>query len=275
MRGTPYRLDVLPAIPERLKRLEELAGSLWYSWDRPTRALFVQLDPALWQAVGHSPKAFLRSIDQKRLMGAAADPSFLDAFDRALAAYDLYHAPRTERFHGLEPESIVAYFCAEFGLHESLPIYSGGLGVLAGDHTKTASDVVMPFVAVGLLYRQGYFVQTIDPQGRQEARHVDTDFDRLPIEPALRADGGELRIPIDMPGRKVQANVWRARVGHVWLYLLDTDIEGNDPGDRGIGYQLYGGNSKTRLEQEIVLGIGGARALAEVGIEPEIGRAHV
>ena len=268
MRGTPFRLDVLPAIPDRLKRLEELAGSLWYSWDRPTRALFAGLNPTLWQAVGHSPKAFLRSIDQKRLLEAATDPAFLAAFDRVLAAYDLYHAPGTEGFRGIEPGNTVAYFCAEFGLHESLPIYSGGLGVLAGDHTKTASDVRMPFVGVGLLYRQGYFVQTIDHQGRQEARHVDTDFDRLPIEPAVRADGSQLRVPIDLPGRKIHANVWRARVGHVSLYLLDTDIEGNDPRDRGIGYQLYGGTSKTRLEQEIVLGVGGARALADVGIEP-------
>ena len=268
MRGTPFRLDVLPAIPDRLKRLEELAGSLWYSWDRPTRALFAGLNPTLWQAVGHSPKAFLRSIDQKRLLEAATDPEFLGAFDRVLAAYDLYHTPGTSRFHGIEPGNVVAYFCAEFGLHESLPIYSGGLGVLAGDHTKTASDVGMPFVGVGLLYRQGYFVQTIDHQGRQEARHVDTDFDRLPIEPAVRPDGSQLRVPIDMPGRKIHANVWRARVGHVSLYLLDTDIEGNDPRDRGIGYQLYGGTSKTRLEQEIVLGVGGARALAEVGVEP-------
>ena len=268
MRGTPFRLDVLPAIPDRLKRLEELAGSLWYSWDRPTRALFAGLNPTLWQAVGHSPKAFLRSIDQKRLLEAATDPAFLAAFDRVLTAYDLYHAPGAEGFRGIEPGNTVAYFCAEFGLHESLPIYSGGLGVLAGDHTKTASDVRMPFVGVGLLYRQGYFVQTIDHHGRQETRHVDTDFDRLPIEPALRADGSELRVPIDMPGRKIHANVWRARVGHVSLYLLDTDIEGNDPRDRGIGYQLYGGTSKTRLEQEIVLGVGGARALAEVGIEP-------
>src|SRR5436190_16004520 len=268
MRGTAFRLDVVPAIPDRLKRLEELAGSLWYSWDGPTRSLFARLNPTLWQAVGHSPKAFLRGIDQKRLLEAEKDAAFPESFDRVLAAYDRYHSVRPAGFRGLEPAQVVAYFCAEFGLHESLPIYSGGLGVLAGDHTKTASDVGLPFVGVGLLYRQGYFVQTIDPQGRQEARHVDIDFDRLPIEPALTSDGHELRVPIDMPGRKVQANVWRARVGHVTLYLLDTDIEGNDPRDRGIGYQLYGGTSATRLEQEIVLGVGGARALSAVGIEP-------
>jgi starch phosphorylase len=268
MRGTAFRLDVVPAIPDRLKRLEELAGSLWYSWDGPTRSLFARLNPTLWQAVGHSPRAVLRSIDQKRLLEAEKDATFLAAFDRVLAAYDRYHAARPAGFRGIEPAEVVAYFCAEFGLHESLPIYSGGLGVLAGDHTKTASDVGLPFVGVGLLYRQGYFVQTIDAQGRQEARHVDIDFDRLPIEPALGGDGRELRVPIDMPGRKLQANVWRARVGHVTLYLLDTDIEGNDPRDRGIGYQLYGGTSATRLEQELVLGVGGARALSAVGIEP-------
>jgi len=270
MRGTRYRLDVLPAIPERLRRIEDLAASLWYSWDRPTRTLFARLSPPLWQAVGHSPKAFLRNIDQKRLHEAAADPVFLEAFDRAVAAYDRYHDPANAacQLPGVEPGALVAYFCAEFGLHESLPLYSGGLGVLAGDHAKTASDVRLPLVGVGLLYRQGYFVQTIDPQGRQEARYTDIDFDMLPIQPALARDGAELRVPIEMPGRSVQANVWRAQVGHVWLYLLDTDIEGNDPRDRGIGHQLYGGTSATRLEQELVLGVGGARALAAVGIEP-------
>lgn len=158
MRGTPYRLDVRPRLPQRIARLEELAGNLWYSWHRATRVLFAQLAPALWTDINHSPKAFLRSIEQQRLDEAARDAAFLSTYDAALAAYDAYHA-HTAFDSRFAPAELVAYFCAEFGLHESLPIYSGGLGILAGDHCKTASDLRLPFVGVGLLYRQGYFNQ--------------------------------------------------------------------------------------------------------------------
>ena len=271
MRGTPYRLDVRPSLPPRLQRLEELANNLWYSWDRPTRTLFARLDRALWQTIGHSPKAFLRNVSQKRLDDAAEDPVFLNAYHRVLSAYDTYHGDPTrgDRTAHLQQGDVIAYFCAEFGLHESLPIYSGGLGILAGDHTKTASDMRMPFVGVGLLYRQGYFQQTIDGEGRQHAAYSDTDFELLPVDPMLRDDGSERRIALDLPGRRVQVKLWRARVGHVTLYLLDTDIEENGPHDRAITDQLYVGDRATRLEQEIVLGIGGARALAELGIRPD------
>jgi starch phosphorylase len=270
MRGTPFRLDVRPELPASLKRLEELASNLWYSWDRPARTLFARLDPDLWQRVGHSPKAFLRNIDQKRLRQAAEDPMYLSALQRVMAGYDAYHgaALGTNHVPHMPAGEQIAYFCAEFGLHESLPIYSGGLGILAGDHCKTASDLRLPFVGVGLLYRQGYFQQHIDNEGHQVATYADTEFDLLPIDPVLREDGTELRIAIGMPGRQTQLKLWRAQVGHVALILLDTDLAENSEHDRDIAHRLYTGDRERRLEQEIVLGIGGVRALAALGIAP-------
>jgi glycogen phosphorylase len=271
VRGTRYILEVNPRIPKRLGRLEELAGNLWYSWDRPTRALFARLNPPLWDAVGHSPKAMLKRIDEQRLIDASSDPAFLDSLSRVLAAFDAYHAdpPFKDNGGGFRPDDLVAYFCAEFGVHESLPIYSGGLGILAGDHCKAASDFKLPFVAVGLLYRQGYFVQTVDGEGRQRAEYSDADFDDLPIE-AVRVDSNELKVEIAFPGRKVHLKVWQARIGHVRLYLLDADIPENSERDRHITHRLYGGDRTTRVEQEICLGVGGARALAALGLKPSV-----
>src|SRR5256885_11522443 len=193
--GTRYSLEVNPRIPKRLARLEELAGNLWYSLDRPTRGLFAKLNPSLWDAIGPSPKAMMRRVDEQRLLDAAADPAYLDSMTRVLAAFDAYQAesPFKQNSGGFRPDDLVAYFCAEFGVHESLPMYSGGLGILAGDHCKAASDFQIPFVAVGLLYRQGYFTPTIDGQGRQRAEYYDSDFDHLPIRPGQRGgpSGGE------------------------------------------------------------------------------------
>jgi glycogen phosphorylase len=269
--GTRYVLEVNPRIPQRLSRLAELAANLWYSWDRPTRALFARLNPALWDASGHSPKGMLKRIDEQRLIEAAADPAFLDSLNRVLAAFDGYLAepPFKQNGGGFRPGDLVAYFCAEFGVHESLPTYSGGLGILAGDHCKAASDFQLPFVAVGLLYRQGYFVQTVDAEGRQRAEYSDSDFDDLPIE-AVRRDGVDTKVEIAFPGRKVTVKVWLAKIGHVRLYLLDTDLPENSERDRGITHRLYGGDRTTRVEQEIVLGIGGVRALAAMGIQPTV-----
>src|SRR5688572_13848783 len=265
--GTRYSLEVNPRIPKRLARLEELAGNLWYSWDRATRALFAKLNPALWDAVHHSPKALLKRIDEQRLIEAAGDPAFLDSMTRVLAAFDAYHAepPFKQNSGGFKADDLVAYFCAEFGVHESLPMYSGGLGILAGDHCKAASDFKLPFVAVGLLYRQGYFVQTIDGEGKQRAEYHDNDFGDLPISPLP-----DLKIEIPFPGRTVQVKVWQAKVGHVQLYLLDTDLPENGERDQNIAHRLYGGDRATRLEQELVLGIGGARALAAIGHKPTV-----
>src|SRR5438128_2722106 len=189
--GTRYQLEVNPKLPKRLARLEELAGNLWYSWDRATRAIFARLNPTLWDAVGHNPKAMLKRTDEQRLIDAASDPAFLDSLTRVLAAFDAYHAepPFQSSSGGFKADELVAYFCAEFGMHESLPLYSGGLGILAGDHCKAASDFKLPFVGVGLLYRQGYFVQTIDAEGRQRAEYHDSEFSDLPIEPVQNGRG--------------------------------------------------------------------------------------
>ncbi len=270
--GTGYSLEVNPRVPARLARLEELAHDLWYSWDRATRALFDRLHPALWEAVDHSPKALLKRIDEARLVAAADDPVFLASYNRVLSAYDTYRAEPVRRngSEWLRATDLVAYFCAEFGLHESLPIYSGGLGILAGDHCKAASDMRLPFVGVGLLYRQGYFTQTIDSEGAQRAEYHDSDFDDLPVEPVAGESGTELHVEVELPGRKVAVRVWRARAGHVTLYLLDTDLPQNSEHDRRISHRLYGGDRTTRIEQEIVLGVGGVRALAAVGAKPTV-----
>jgi starch phosphorylase len=212
-------------------------------------------------------------MDQKRINEAADDPVFLGTMNRVLSAFDSYHAEPRLQLPGrppLQPTDLIAYFCAEFGFHESLPIYSGGLGILAGDHCKGASDMRLPFVAVGLLYRQGYFHQTIDREGNQTAHYGDNDFDDMPIEPVHHPDGSEMHIGVDFPGRTVWAKIWRARVGNNSLYLLDTQLAENSESDRRIAHQLYGGDRRTRIEQEILLGVGGVRALAELGLRPTV-----
>ncbi|MBI3525744.1 MAG: alpha-glucan family phosphorylase [Betaproteobacteria bacterium] len=274
MSGTRYQIEVNPEIPPRLARLEVLANNLWYSWNRASRAVFARLHPSLWHAVNHSPKAFLKRVDQKRLLNAAEDPIFLGTLDRVLAVYDTYHlAPANfespVKSH-LAGNDLIAYFCFEFGFHESLPIYSGGLGILAGDHCKGASDLHLPFVAVGLLYSQGYFQQTIDREGRQHPHYFDTDFDDLPIVPVFREDASEMRVSVELPGRAVWARLWQAKAGNATLYLLDTNVAENGAADRNITHRLYGGDRSTRIEQEIVLGIGGVRALRELNIQPSV-----
>lgn len=269
---TPYTITVNPKIPPRLKRLEELANNLWYSWDRATRTLFSRLDPHLWEAVGHNPKAFLKRVDESVLLKATEDRIFLANYNSILSTYDSYHEKSgvQDDNGGLHAHDQVAYFCFEFGFHESLPIYSGGLGILAGDHCKAASDLHLPFVAIGLLYRQGYFFQTIDSQGNQQVTYTISDFDDLPVTPVLRQDGSGLQIEVALPHRTVTAKIWQARIGHVSLYLLDTDIPENSAQDRYITHNLYGGDGSMRIEQEILLGMGGVRALQALGIKPTV-----
>ncbi len=269
---TVFQVEVNPKIPPRLARLEELASNLWYSWDRPTRTLFSRLHTGLWDAVGHNPKAFLRRVDEEVLVDAADDPVFLANYNRVLSAYDTYHSEPLRRngSEWLRSTDLVAYFCAEFGFHESFPIYSGGLGILAGDHCKAASDMRLPFVGVGLLYRQGYFSQTIDSEGNQHAVYADSEFESLPVSPVIKPDGAELKVEVRLPERRIAIKVWRARCGHVELYLLDTDLEENDEHARGITHQLYGGDRRMRMEQEIVLGVGGVRALDALQLKPTV-----
>jgi len=270
--GTPFALEVNPKIPRRLARLDEIAHDLWYSWDRSTRQLFARLDNELWNSVGHSPKVLLKCIDERRLTEASEDPGFLNSYQRMLSAYDSYlgETGRSNHTTVLGENDLVAYFCAEFGFHESLPIYSGGLGILAGDHCKAASDLRLPFVGVGLLYRQGYFQQKIDADGGQQAIYQDSDFDDLPVTPVLDTNGAETRIQIGLPGRALTVKVWHARIGHVRLVLLDTNLEVNAERDRHVTHRLYGGDREVRILQEIVLGVGGVRALAALGMRPTV-----
>jgi len=273
MPGTRYTLEVQPRIPEPLARLRELADDLKYTSDRRIRGLFYQLDAELWDACGHNPKVFLRRVSQARLEHASRDRVFLEEYYRVLSSVDSYHKEpiRAEICEHLNPDKdLVAYFCAEFGFHESLPLYSGGLGILAGDQVKAASDMHLPLVAVGILYRQGYFIQTIDAAGHQEAHYRPTEFDDLPIGLVRDEAGSELHVAVELPGRTVAVRIWRATMGDVDLYLLDTDCPGNAEADRAITYQLYGGDNNLRIQQEIVLGIGGVRALRAIGREPTV-----
>jgi len=270
--GTCYQLEVCPTVPDRIARLGELADDLYYSWLGELRQLYASLDRELWNQCGHNPKLFLRRISQDRLDQAARDPIFLQRYSSAVSAYDTYHredgtAPGD---HRLSESDLVAYFCAEFGFHESLPIYSGGLGILAGDHCKAASDLRLPFVAVGLLYRQGYFTQTIDAYGNQVATFVPTDFSQLPIRIATGRDGRPVQVVVTIEGRPVVVSVWRAKAGRVTLYLLDTEVPENALGDQAITQQLYAADPHIRLRQEIVLGIGGVRALRALGLQPSV-----
>jgi starch phosphorylase len=273
MTGTRYILEVQPLIPPRLARLAELADDLLYSWDRQVRGLFFRLDRHLWNSCGHNPKVFLRRVSQKKLEEAADDRVFMEEYNRVLSVYDTYHQEtmRSDIQDLLDPrEDRVAYFCAEFGFHESVQLYSGGLGILAGDHCKAASDLGLPFVSVGLLYRQGYFTQTIDSHGNQVANYSPTHFEDLPIDPVTDARGDNLTIGVHLPGREVRLRVWRIKAGHIQLYLLDSDLPENTEADRRITYQLYGGDIHTRIQQWIVLGIGGVRALRALGIRPTV-----
>lgn len=270
---TTLTLEARPQIPPALRRLEELAGNLAYAWDRDIRRVFWRLDHQLWLECENNPKLVLRRVPQAVLEQFAEDRDFLEDYARALTSFDSYMAggPRPEVDAHLRPgHDLVAYFCAEFGLHESLPIYSGGLGILAGDHCKAISDLGVPFVAVGLLYRQGYFTQTIDARGQQHANAHTVDFDELPIRLCRASDGSEQRVGVEIGDRDVQLRVWEARVGEVSLYLLDSDVDGNTDADRAITHQLYGGDSDTRIQQEIVLGVGGVRALRAVGRKPTV-----
>lgn len=273
MTGKRFSLEVQPHVPARLSRLNELANDLLYSWDRKVRGLFYQLDSTLWEECRHCPKVFMRRISQERLEQVAEDRIFMEDYERALSSYDIYnqkscHSSVENLLN--EEEDLVAYFCAEFGLHESVPIYSGGLGILAGDHCKAASDLGLPFVGVGLLYRQGYFTQTIDSQGNQIAHYTTTDFGDLPVVPAVDHEGGKLQVQVKLPGRQLQLRVWQAKAGHITLYLLDSDVEENAIEDRLITRQLYGGDITTRIQQEIVLGIGGVRALRALNLKPTV-----
>ena len=263
--------QVQPALPEELKGLREMAYNLVWQWDEPVREIFRRLDRDLWEETYHNPVLLLGSIAQERLQAAARDDSYMASYSRAYEKFTNYMKEATwwDKRHGDERQCI-AYFSAEYGLTESLPIYSGGLGVLAGDHLKTTSDLGIPLVGVGLLYQQGYFRQYLTPDGWQQERYPANDFYNLPLEPVLTAGGQPLHVELRLAGARVKIKVWKVQVGRVPLYLLDTNIPDNPRELQDITDQLYGGDRETRIRQEIVLGMGGARALYSMGIQPMV-----
>lgn len=260
---------VVPALPAPLERLRAVAYNVRWAWDHDAIELFRRLDSNLWESSGHNPVKMLAGIDQERLVAAAADDSFLAHLDRVCAGFDESGMSWFRRQHGNTDGLSVAYFSAEFGLTECLSIFAGGLGVLAGDHLKSASDLGIPLAGVGLLYQQGYFQQYLNQAGWQQEAYEDNDFLTLPLRP-VRRDGADVAVEVEYPGRRVRARVWQVTVGRVPLYLLDTNIPANSSEDRDITDQLYGGDIEMRLKQEILLGIGGYRALDALGIAPTV-----
>jgi starch phosphorylase len=257
-------------IPDRIGRLADLADNLWWSWHPPARNLFKGVSYPLWKSTHHNPVRMLKSISPQRLEVLARDPSFLSQYDRVVAAFDTDLVNGHLWFRGEYPElrQPMAYFSAEFGLHGSLPIYSGGLGVLSGDHCKEASDLGLPFVGVGFIYPQGYFRQRIPPDGWQEAVYDTLNFDQVPIHPVFDGGGQRLILEVRLRGTPIYVQVWQLCIGRVNGYLMDANVPQNSPWDRELTARLYGGDQETRIRQEMVLGLGGVRLLRALGVHP-------
>jgi len=265
--------NVSPALPAPLEPLRSLAYNLYWSWNIEATALFRRLDRDLWEASRHNPVLMLGTISQERLQEAAADEGFIAQMQRAVRQFDQYLNEKQTWYRkqrGTASGECYAYFSAEFGLTDCMPIYSGGLGVLAGDHLKSASDLGLPLVGVGLLYQKGYFAQYLNPDGWQQERYPINDFYNMPLYLERQPDGSELRIQVDYPGRTIQARVWRVQVGRVPLYLLDSNVESNSEYDQDITDYLYGGDLDIRIHQEILLGVGGIRMLKALGYQPTV-----
>jgi starch phosphorylase len=267
------RYPNLPPLPERIGRLEELAVDLWWSWHTEGRSVFRRLNYAAWRATAHNAVRMLRVIPREQLLAAAADPEFLAIYDRAIESLDAARAARNTWWSHHRPQmsgQSIGYFSAEFALHQSLPIYAGGLGVLAGDHCKEASDLGVPLIGVGFMYPQGYFHQQVSADGWQEESSELINWVDAPIEPATTPDGKPCLTPVPLDDRSVLVAIWRVRVGRVQLYLLDTNLAENAPWDRELSARLYGGDRETRIQQEVILGIGGVRALRALGVHPAV-----
>src|SRR5215207_9043951 len=261
------------ALPAPLISLERLAWNYWWSWTADGESIFRDLDPEIWEECERNPRQLLARTSEYRLTEAATDPVYLERVRRIDESFQSYMASSPHWQHEattITPEHPVAYFCAEFGVHTSLPLYSGGLGILAGDHLKSASDLGLPLVAVGLLYRYGYFRQRLRNDGWQEEHYGETFPKDLPIHLVKNADETPLRIEVAIRERNVLAQVWRADVGRVPLYLLDANIPENAETDRWVTGHLYGGDRETRIVQEMLLGIGGVRLLRKLGVLPHV-----
>jgi len=264
---------VIPSLPPQLERLSDIARNLRWAWNHDAVALFRRLDESLWLESGHNPVLMLGRIDQSRLEEVANDEAFLVQLERVARDLDGYQSRRDtwfSRLHGAVDAPQIGYFSMEFGLTDCVNIFAGGLGLLAGDHLKSASDLGVPLVGVGLLYQQGYFRQTLNDAGWQQEFAEENDFHNLPLSLERQSDGEPLMVEAPHPGRTVKAQVWKAQVGRISLYLLDTNIDANRPEDRDISDQLYGGDLEMRIRQEIVLGIGGCRALRALGLAPVV-----
>lgn len=264
------RFNVVPSLPEKLEPLREIVYNLYWSWNPDAIDLFRRLDRKLWDETHHNPVLMLGKISQNRLNEVAADDSFISHMNRVSVQLNICLEEKSwyQKNFGNEEDKFIAYFSAEFGLTECLQVYSGGLGVLAGDHLKSASDLGLPLVAVGLCYKEGYFQQYLTTDGWQQERYEITDFYNQPMTLVTNFDNTPLKIEMDFPGRKVIVQVWKIQVGRVPLFLLDTNVPENSEEDRKITRSLYGGNVETRIQQEIVLGIGGIRALHAMKIKP-------
>ncbi|MEO6213041.1 MAG: alpha-glucan family phosphorylase [Vicinamibacterales bacterium] len=262
----------MTTIPDRIARLPELAGDLWWTWNTSAREVFRMLDYSVWRQTAHNPVLMLRVLPEDTLTAATADPRFLATYDAAIEALDIARTAKDTWWQRRYPDATgpIAYFSAEFALHQSLPIYAGGLGVLAGDHCKEASDLGLPLIGVGFMYPQGYFHQMVSPEGWQQETYERLNWTDAPVEPALTPDGKPCVIAVPLGNRSVLVSVWRVRLGRVHLYLLDTDLEENAPWDRELSARLYGGDRETRIQQEIILGIGGVRALRALGATPAV-----
>jgi len=263
---------VLPSLPDRLKDLELIARNMFWTWNPELVELFKRIDGNLWLVCGHNPVKFLGSVAQSKLEALSENQGFLCELQRAVEKLkSSLSAPAWfEKVCSKSTEPIIAYFCAEFGIHECLPFYAGGLGILAGDHLKSASELGVPLVGVGLLYQKGYFRQYLNIDGWQQEVYLENDIYNMPIELVRKDSGRPLTISVEYPGRCVIAQVWCAYIGRVKLYLLDTNIAANSPADRMITSSLYGGDRELRIRQEIMLGIGGLKALTAIGIAPTV-----
>ena len=267
------RITVNPQLPKRINRLNEVANNLWWSWNTEFLRLLKTMDGDLWEKCDKNPVKFLKHISQEKLEEAENDVQFLKEYDKIVENFDSYMASKNTWFAQKYPENkndLIAYFSAEYGLDQTIAIYSGGLGILSGDHLKSASDLGIPLVAVGLMYKNGYFHQRIDKDGIQHPEYKDLNLYDLPIHPVKDQDGNDFITYIKFPTRRIYLKVWQINVGRIKLYLLDSDIDINAEEDRGTTAKLYGGDQEMRIRQEIILGMGGVNTLKKLGLTPTV-----
>jgi len=267
------KITVNPQLPKRVGELLDIANNLWWSWNSEFLRLFKEIDSDLWETVGKNPVKFLKLVSQDKLEDIAKDEEFLAKYDEVVNHFNSYMQTKETWFSKNYPNNandLIAYFSAEYGIDEIIPIYSGGLGILSGDHLKSASDLGLPFVAVGLLYKNGYFNQKIDGYGTQKTEYTNIDLDNLPILPVKDENGEDLIIDVDFPDRKLYLKIWKIVVGRISLYLMDSDIDKNIAEDRVVTLRLYGGDQEMRIRQEIVLGMAGIKLLKRLGLKPSV-----